>query len=683
MARGTKQLDERVKINKERWDSNVGSVRLRFEDWMNNISFYLGYQYQCYDSSMYGYFYPPFRDETLSFMAQSNLIKPLADARISQYIANRPKLQVISQDKSPESILQAEKESNVLNALWQNYNIGSFLNDVARWMVVCNQPFVRCSWNPEAGSAVENPAYSDEFTPEEPSTFVTGELDIELIPGFNLLYSPFYRTFDENRRYGWVSIKTIQTRGNLKRLFPDKINIIDKFDNESVVSVSDPEDAALRREDFASYEMRTNSSEADRDNHTMTTYENYDASDKSHMVIVQNEILFDNKYKTKKIPIIAFQDMPGMMSGTGKSLVSMSRQHQKIYNIMYSRMLEYSLLPTLYILPRDPGFEETSLMDSVYQIVSVDDWEAKPQILSPGTLPEQQFFILNDCKQYLEHLWGMHEVSMRGTTPNNQRLSGRGIYLLQGKDEQRHAASMIYWEDSLRDLGELMLELTHLNSKDEQSLSFSGEDGRNYQVSFTGEDITGNGKISVEVSSDFAENKQALQQFIKDILQVSPNLPALQKYLNDPVVIYKLISFINDKLANVLMHDNKDAATAQRENRMFMESGQIAEVEFWHNHSEHLIQHLDMMNSPEYESLPVQAKQMWQQNHFIKHIQMAQGIAQQGMDQANPQQRQQQEQPPEGVYAEQPQSDNPLYNIDQTIEGMVNPSGQPGMEETP
>lgn len=679
-------FDEKIKLNKERWDSNVRNIRERFEDWMNNIAYYLGYQYQTYDSAMYSYQYPPFLNEDSTIMAQCNLIKPLADARIAQYVGNRPVLQVISQDKGAESIQQAEKESNIINALWQNYNVSSLLVDVAKWMVVCNQPFVRWFWDANAGDAVENPAYVDNMlTPNEPSTFNVGELGCELITGFNIIFSPFCRTFDDVRKYGWISLKCVKTRGELKRLFPDKSNVIDKFDNESVSSVTDPEEQTLRKEDSGSYEMRINSSYGDKDNHTMTVYENYDASNKSHVIICQEELLLDSTYKTKKIPIIMFQDQPTMLGSVGKSLVSQSRQVQKIFNTEWSRILEYSMLPIIYAIPKDSLLRGDDLLDRAYIIVGVEEGEPLPQIVKPGTPDELWFFVLNQCQQQLEHLWGMHEVSIRGQTPSNSRLSGRGIFLLQGKDEQRHAPAMIYWEDSLRDMGELMLELVHLNSKDERSMYFIGENGQKNAVKFTGSDITGQNKISVEVSSDYAENKQALQQFVKDILQVSPNLPALQKYLNDPVVIYKLMSFINDKLANVLMHDNKDASTAQRENRKFMDVGIISKVEMWHNHEEHVIQHLAMMNSPEYDNLQQERKQMWEQGHFMIHWQTIQSAAQQQMMMAQMSKggQQQQGMPPMGMFQESPQVNNPLYAIDQAVEQQINPSGQLGMEEVP
>ena len=616
-----------VTFVKDRWEEQQTHINARKEDWYNNIAFYLGYQWQSWSNAYLAYFSPPHEDVNGLYMIVGNLIKPLVQTRMSKYVNNRPQIIVTACNEDPLSGEQADKETSILNALWKQMNMRTNLVDIAKWMVVTNQCFVRMKWDKNYGEEKENTAYiNEEETPDQNPTFKTGRMDLDLLNGYQVIMDNTKKSFRAVRERGWISIKSVQTKEGLLRALPDKANVIDKLKPEHVATIGDIQDRVLNLQDRGSVVSRKDDKDKYDQYQTVTVYEYYHAPTKKdpdgiYAIICQDKVLYDGVLpnKLKKIPIIMFQDQRGFDTLWGRSLVSHSRQMQKIYNLLLSKIFSYSMLPVIYGFPRNSGVDLETLPDDGYVICEYDREEGEPIIVNPAPLPEAWMFLLNYIQGMLEHNWGTHEVSMRGSTPGNTRLSGRGIYLLQEGDQARHGPWYMTWEDSLEDMGELILEIAKDKFDETRAMTYTGEDGRSYPIEFNKGDITGKGKVQVEVGSEFMRNKQGMQKFFTDIMQAMPNLPELAKTLNDPVGLHNLMSMLDEGLANRLVYRNKHVQTAERENRAFLTNFEIKPVEEWHKHIHHLQQHIRFMNSPEYDKLPDQMKTMWWERHVKVH----------------------------------------------------------------
>ena len=679
---------------KRKWDDQETHAQARYEDWYNNIAFYLGYQWQSWSNSTMSYWAPPHETVSGLLMVVGDLLQPLVDTRISKYVGNRPQIIVTAQSEDPMAVEQADKETRILNAIWKQLNMRSRLVDIAKWMVITNQCFARVRWDKSFGDEIKNPQYiSPTTTPDQKPSFRLGTLSLDLINGYQLRFDTTKKTWKDVRDYGWVAIKSVQTKNNLINSIPEKRDVIEKLEAENVSAINEMSAKVLRLQDKESDELPKHDTDRYDMEQSLIVYEYYHAptyKDKNglHAIVCQNELLYEGVLpnKLKRIPIVMFQDRRGIDTLWGRSLLSHSRQLQKIYNLLLSKIVSYAMLPVIYGYPRGSGLDLESLPDSGYVITEYDNEEGAPMISAPAPMPDSWMFLMNYIQNILEHKWGTHEVSMRGTTPGNTRLSGRGIYLLQEGDQARLGPWYMTWEDSLEDLGELMLTITQDKAEETRSGTYVSDEGYSYPIQWNKNDISGNGKVQVEVGSEFMRNKQAMQKLFTDIMNSLPNLPALAQTFNDPVGLHNLFSMLDEGLANRLVFRNKDAQTAERENRKLMAGIEVAKVEEWHNHPLHLLQHFRLMNTPEYERLPQKLRDAWYGYHikahefeFMKKQQQMQGGAG-----APPE-------PPGGGGLFQQGGDMPvepeMTAIDQTVEGKVNPEGgagvTAGMEETP
>ncbi len=686
------KITDTAKYIKEKWEENANQTRERHEDWYNNIAFYQGYQWQSWSSNTYAYLSPPAEDTNGLLMLVGNLIQPLADMRMSKILGTRPVINVVSVNKDAAAIEKAENETKILKAVWQDLNVPTFLMHTVKWSVVNNHCFARPYWDANWGESQPNPKYVEGISENEPESFQRGRIRMDLLNPFKIQFDTSFDTWDDVRCFGWVSIKSIQTVDSLLRMYPEKASVIKQLKASSSLEINSIEEKTLRMEDTGSAEQRTRDRNLEDEEKFVLVYEFYQSPCRNYpegmyFVSCQDKLLHEKSLKRCKIPVFHFPDRMGFMTQWGKSLVSGSRQRQKQYNLLLSKIFSYARLAPIYGIPRNSGIDVDTIPDRAYIITEYDTEEGAPIIIAPPQMPEAWLFLLAHIQSDLEHFWGTHEVSMRGTTPSNNRLSGRGIYLLQEGDFQRLTPVMTIWDDMLSDLGEELLCLAR-NYKETQKMYYTGEDGRDHAVHFTGDQISEYLKVKIEVGSDFMRNQQATQQFVMGLLQVLPNLPLVQQALADPVTAHKVFSFVSESFANTLLYRNKDMQVADRENRMLLEDKKVVETETWHNAASHIAGHTDMMNSSEWERLDKNLREEFYRKHFAAHVgarakelppQVQAGLP------GNPLSNQ-----PAGGGGqvvrrspnEQPK-EPAMTAIDQRVESMVQPSGQPGTEETP
>jgi len=593
-----------------RWKSQQAYIDSRYEDWFNNIAFYLGFQYQVWDSDIYSFFVPPLEDENQTIMFADNLIQSLVEGRISKLIGNRPTLKVVSQDKSSESIEQAERETDILKGVWYDRNISTFLIRVALWTVVCNRCFIRPYWDRKNNRA-----------------------ELDLVDGFMVLHDETQRTWQHVRSRGWFDIKSIQSKDRLIKTFPEVKNKIKDLKEVSKAGVCSAQEKIMQLEDRASKAAREEQYREEKSKYAgVETIEHYEApsdeeKDGMYMVVAGEEEIYRNKLPKGSnglIPAVEFTDQLGMLTLWGRSLVSRSRQAQKIYNHWYSKIIELGNLSTFYLFPRGSNITEEDLMERAFHIVEYDFEAGKPQILQPEGPTQTWVLILNLIRNSIEHMWGSHEVTSRATTPGGKDMSGRGIALLQKEDTRRLDSPIIRWTDSLQDIGDILLALYRENSTLKQSMVYPTAGGQTMPITFTKSDISGKNKVYIEVDSAYSRNKESTYKLIIETLGLLKNLPRIAGILNNPKKFHEFLSFADEKVANVFIYKNSAVQQQDDENRIMLDlEKDIPKVEPWHIHPDHLDALREFMCSREYRALPYERQREIKFLHMVPHLHYA------------------------------------------------------------
>jgi|GEM_PF-3915677 len=602
----TKLAEERIKA----WEDQKGYINARHADWFNNIAFYLGYHYQIWDSDIYSFFVPPLEDENQTITYADNLIQSLVETRVSKLIANKSVLNVVSKDGSAKSIEQAERETDILRAIWYDCNIPTLLIRTALWAVVNNRCFLRPYWD-----------------------FKRNRAEIDRIDGFQMLHDETQNSWDRVRSRGWVDIKSIQSKESLIGTFPEKKKIIESLTEVTQAGVCSVQDKVMQLEDRASKEQRMAQYRNQEGKKAgVETIEHYLAptnkeKDGMYAVIAGGEEIYRNrlpKGSNGKIQVVDFTDMLGLTTSWSRSLVSRSRQGQKVYNHWYSKIIELGSMPPLYLLPKDSGINEEDLIERACLVLEYEFEESKPQIVPPPSVPEVWILILTLIRNSIEHLWGTHEVTARATTPGGKDMSGRGIALLQKEDTGRLASPMIRWNDSQQDLGDILLGLYRENSTYKQTMYYPVAGGGTRPITFTKSDITDKNSVYLEVGTDYSRNKEATFKLVTAFLGLLKNLPRTAQSLDTPSQMHKLMSFADPSVANVFIYKNKPIQQAEDENRIMLDPKlPIPKVEPYHVHETHLMVLRELMCSREFRQLPHRRQMEIKYMHLFAHMHYA------------------------------------------------------------
>lgn len=591
------------------WINQKAYINSRHEDIFNNIAFYLGYHYQIWSSELYAYFVPPIEDEYQTVTFADNLIQSLVDVRVSKLIGNKPVLNVVSKDQSGKSVEQAALETNILRAIWYDRNIPTLLIQAALWAVVGNRCFLRPYWDADTESA-----------------------SIDLADPLMILHDDTQRSWDKVRSRGYVDIKSIQSKDALIRMFPKKKASIESLPEVTEAGICSIHNKIMELEDKASKEARQ---EQYRDKTTrkagVETIERYEApyfskGEKNGVyAVIAGEQTIHKKGLPKgsngKIPVVNMTDQMGFTTQWGRSLVSRTRQSQKIYNMWYSKIIELGMLPPIYLTPRNSGINYDDLFERAYLLIDYDEGDAIPQIIQPREPPNTWILILNLIRSSIEHLWGTHEVTARASTPGGKDMSGRGIALLQKEDTRRLDSPMTRWTDSLQDLGDMLLGLYRENSGKKQKMYYPTVGGQTAPITFSKSDITDKNSVYIEVGSEYTQNREANMKLVTSFLGMMKFLPKTAASLDTPSQMHKLMGFANPGVANVFIYKNKPIQQAEDENRIMLDEDlPIPKVESWHIHLDHLQVVREFMCSREFRALTSDRQKEIKEEHLLKHL---------------------------------------------------------------
>jgi hypothetical protein len=218
----------------------------------------------------------------------------------------------------------------------------------------------------------------------------------------------------------------------------------------------------------------------------------------------------------------------------------------------------------------------------------------------PVEMPEISQYIkdlIPILKEHVLEISGQSEVS-QGKVPAGAR-AGVTIAYLQEEDDTKLGPTVLEYEECMERVSWLQLQTIAQEYDIPRTVRIYKPHGEPEVFDFMGTMLTGIAGVRVQAGSALPRSKAAKQQFVLDLWD--------RRLEQDPRKVRDMLELSQGEPDEW----EKDVNQAERENRK-MQLGQTVEVKEWHNHPAHHYQHRDYMKSPEYEELPPEIRQIFE-----------------------------------------------------------------------
>lgn len=575
--------------------------RLKFErQWYTNIAFYFGKQWiqwvgnpHSHNAQLRVPKAPPWRVRLVS-----NQIKPIIRGELAKLTSEQPQPFIIPASTQEQDRIAAKAAEEVIEHELREIEFNKIRRRATFWQLLCGTSFIKDWYDPFS------------ITPSGQ----LGSNKTEAVTAFHLFVPDLQEEDLENQPYvihamnksmDWLRMKygklaeTVSQETSKSGNSSDSTGIQSKFLSALGINNTSPKDSILVKEIWIKPGMHS---------------------------LFPNGLLFTwagdtvlNLVEEWPLPYYEypFTKLDHIPSGRfyAESVIPDLIPLQKEYNRTRSQIIESKNRMSKPQLTAAQGSVQVNKITSAPGLVV----EYKPGFPPPEPIPLQEIpsYVIHELERIKDDMYDIcsqHEVS-RGSTPPNVEAA-TAISYLQEADNSRFGASVSSIEEAVEKIGRHILANAVFYWDMPRKIKVLNTDGVYESQILTSADIRGNTDLHVVPGSASPRSKAAKQAFIMELLdrQVAP--PArLLRYL-DMAEVGKLYEEIQ-----------VDARQADREN-LKMAEGQPVAPNDYDNHEIHIEQHNTFRKKQEFEMLPDQVKQIFQQ-----HVQMHQQVLQfqQGM----------------------------------------------------
>ena len=623
--------------------------------WKLSLAFYKGKQYTYYNKSLKRLESLPVEDgEKPRYRVRivNNQISPGAHALLAKLTKTKPVTHATATSGSDADIKAAQLADKLLEHWWSEFSLDDKLAEALLWCVITGQGYWKVTWDKDAGkqmrflldpegNPVTDSALQDLFRaelsnagiqPQEKVVYM-GDIKVEVLSPFDVFVDDSAKVFDEAK---YAICVHNMTPAEIKKKWGVDVKA-DAIPSGNDVGSTMPGSAL-------------NSTEPSVKGVNVGYFLPQPTIPNGRMVTWVDEHILDDEawpYPTDKLPLVKFPGIrvPGQIYDMGD--VEGAIPIQKDLNKTISQIVEYknlTLKPRVWAPTGSlTGVRLTSEPGAVYEYNIIGDH--KPEVEQLPSMPPYVFEHLKNLRDDIRQAFGIVDIT-EGTPPPNVE-AGIAIDLLQEMATDRLAPRILLLERALARSGELMLNLAQEYYKEPRLLKVYGSGGSTKARRFSQADLKGGVSIHVETGSALPRTRAGRQQRILDYVDRGVLRPdQAYKYLDIADLEGLSMIFQADEDQAYREHDRILAGqpvnvVSMMNAQMQVESGQAvtpegepvtdpeAAQEYIQQESlrpqpfENLQSHMDVhalfMKSPEFESLPMEQKQM-----FLTHFMMTQ-----------------------------------------------------------
>jgi len=549
-------------------------IRRYYErNWQLNIAFFLGEQQVIYDltGNKVRLAFPGSRKKP---RLSSNLIRPRIALSYSSIASKELKYRVEVDPAGVDSAAKGKLIHSYLDYLWDTYNYQKTYYDALLWALLCGTAFVKWYFDPDVG-----PVY--DFAG---SVVSAGDPLVDAVSPFEMVIDPHARYLGEA---SWCVHERVRSKEYVKQKYGKDVS--GAFTGDSLATL-----LGSLRPRVVQHRVPSALLSEYWERPSPSLPSGY------YVVFSGNTVLYedDNPYSdTTALPFAAMRETPVPGEVWGDSSISDLRQINVIYNRLRCDILENSakLSNPPMVAPHgafthEPGWEpaEVAYYNPMHMVGGrIDQIRIEP---FPAPLVNMLLRLEQEADEYA----GVSQLT-RGMMPRGVRSAEQLMALHSAESVRRYGVRSDYLaaaEESLNGV----LALARKFCTVPRIINVLGEEAET--ALFRARDLPVGARVRVEIedtppptqSEDRVKLLMAL--FDRGVLQDPRVLLSAQKSgsLDDAVVDLEL-----------------DSAHARRENDKMLR-GEKVDVEDWHNHAVHILEHNRMRKTPSFEAAPNSVK---------------------------------------------------------------------------
>lgn len=582
--------------------------RRQLEDYWLNHAFLEGNQWLFVDPSNRTLVEVP-RDPD-RYQGTFNRLAHSVRSIMSKYTQRELAFEVLPDEATDKAMTGAKVSQSVLEGLRRAHDWEVLREVLGRAAFKGGSAAVCVDWDPNAGEPLFDGGALD--TPENPYTKADeiGEMNegdtvesVLSIPEYVL--QPGVK--DGERGKYWIKAQVLP---------PDVVR-----DTYSLPKLP-PADALAGLTPFASKLMLSHLSMNDNDERpeltlVLTYYERPNPKNREGRVAVVVDGVFVDGPKpwpfpwTDRLNIAIHRETVDEHKAFGSTVLSQARQPQVALNGAWSNFLEHLKQAGNARLLVDATNVDIieSLTDQPGEIVPWQTGTQKPEWLAPAPLADWAWRMVEELRQEIDDILGVHDVS-RGQAPVNIE-SGYGLSILAEQDTSPVGRmvkdSAIVWAK----VATMVLKLYQQETSHTRKTTIKRDTLGPKTVEWSGDTLAGQTDVTIPLDGILPRSRAAQMAVAEKFVQMGliTNIELAAKMAELPG---------QDELVAAV---NPDVYKARREN-YFMGRGRPSTVEPFDNHGAHIQEHTNEMKTMDWEDAPMEIRDL-----FLQHVQAHQTMA--------------------------------------------------------
>lgn len=576
----------RIKSTVEKWYSDCKNSRSNTErQWYMNMAFYFGkHNVRLINSvsasngfKLYTPKAPPWRVRLII-----NKVRGYTRTELAKITSNRPRFYVVPATTEDEDLTAARVSEQIFDSVYSNYNLKHTIRRAEWWNLVCGNAFIKCYWDPNKPDL---------------NTKTKGDFCIEPVTPFHIyvpnlteeeLEAQPYVIHATTKSLDWANSSFPQYKGKFNANANGTNDILD----DGFLNIIGA--GAQKKEDVLVLECWVKPGNSLFPNGGLVTIVGG--------VVVQVQQVFP--YKHGMYPFMKLDNIPSGKFYTTSNIEDLIPL-QREYNRTRSQIIEAkNLMGKPKLMAPKGSVDAKQITSEPGQVIYYTPGFNPPTNLPLQPLPSYVLQEVQQLQQDMDDLSGQHEIS-RGQNPS-QVTAATALSFLKEQDDTKLSGTIESLEIALEVLGKQILSHVVQFWTQPRMVRTMGEDGAFDAMMYKGSDLGGNLDVRVESGSALPQSKAAKQAFVMDLLKMG--LIPQDKGL-EMLDIGGIEKIYEDYLV--------DTRQAQRENQRLMQ-GEAVEANDFDNHQAHIDIHNKFRKGQQFEMLPDNIKQMFQ-DHVAAH----------------------------------------------------------------
>jgi len=633
--------------------------------WYLNIAFYLGHQHL--GITPYGTLTKDLDEPEHRRIVTENAIQPRVDRILARATQDPPIIEAVAPSSDDNDINSAEVATNLLEHHQYAQRLKRKDTSTLQWAAICAKGFYKTIWNPKAGERIRVPVTEtiEQPVPDvlglptvgEDGEQVTQEIEIPVIdeetgePKYEeiaigdvevITCSPFEvfpigdgETMDDPGVTGALHVvpRTI-------RYIEDVYDV--RVDPQDELKDSDDIYRELTEQLGTMSGGRDSERKHDKGEPSALVYEYWEKPSDERprgrfVVVAGSELIKDEElpYDYLDVPFDEVESCPVPGRFWGTSRVEQAVPVQRTINFLAAKIEEHTdvMVDPKVIRIKGDGIGDDEWVNEAGEHIFITSAAHMPNIWTPPALGSDVYARLDKLYGHLDDLFGVHDVS-RAQAPG-EVTAGVAIAQLQEQDDTMQGPFYRSYHRAREGVGRKIVSLCQQFYQETRQLKIVGANKRWQLADFQASDVEGITDVRVRQTSSMPQSRVGAQQFVFELLQRAPQM------YSDPVTgQFDVIRLSEDlKLGSVRhLYDaiQVDLEHAQRENERMQQGGMPNPLFLgdqqrgippgigpnqWDNHPTHYKEHTRYMKTGEFERLPQQVQQVFQQ-HAQMHAQV-------------------------------------------------------------